>query len=182
MSARLQILANIPTDQGLEAHPDKIDTMLKFPTPGNNRQLQRFLGMANYVRQFCPQLGGVAAPLSELQGATKNWKWIHLHDVSFEEVKTLIKSFKVLEPSNPEPSPRIYLVCHSSDTGIAGYIGQKQDDGLISPARFHSRKFSNLQMNYGVTKQELFAIVDSVRYVKGSYESTLSLLSLIISL
>ena len=61
----------------------------------------------------------------------------------------------------------MYLVCNSSDTGIAGWIRQKQGDGLIRPARFNSRKFSHLQMNYGVTKKELFAKVDSVRHFRG---------------
>ena len=66
MPARMQILGNILTDQGLEADPDKSHTILKFPSSGNQRQLQRLLGMANYLTQFCPQLGSVAEPLSEL--------------------------------------------------------------------------------------------------------------------
>ena len=42
-----------------------------------------------------------------------------------------------------------------------------QDDGIIRPARFHSQKFNNAQMNYGITKKELLAIVDSVRHFGG---------------
>ena len=76
-----------------------------------------------------------------------------MHDASFEEVKALIISNKVLEPSNSDPSQRIYLVCDSSDTGIAEWIAQTQEDGLIRPTRFHSRKFRDLQMNYGVTNK-----------------------------
>ena len=74
---------------------------------------------------------------------------------------------KVLKPINPDPSQRIYLVCDLLDTGIAEWIVQKQDDGLIRPARFYSRKFRDLQMNYGVIKKELWTIVDSVRYFSG---------------
>ena len=70
MPARMQSLWNILPVQGLEADPDKILIILKFPTTGNGRQLQRFLGKVNYLRQFCPQLGSMAAPLSEFQGAT----------------------------------------------------------------------------------------------------------------
>ena len=166
MPARIQILGNILTDQGLQADPDKIDSILKFPTPANKSQLPRFPGMANYVTQFYPQLGSVAEPLSELQGTTKYWKWTHLHDVSFEEVKALIMSNKVLKPINPDPSQRIYLVCNSSDTSIAAWIGQEQEHGQIRPARFYSRKFRDLQMNCAVTKKELFPIVDSVRHFR----------------
>ena len=76
MPRRMQILGNIFPDQGLEANPEKIDAILKFPKPGNKKQLQRFRGMANYLRQFCPQLGSVAAPLTELQAAMEHWRWI----------------------------------------------------------------------------------------------------------
>ena len=119
--------------------------------------------MATYLRQFCPQLCSLSAPLSELQGATKNWEWTHRHDVSFEEGKALIIYKKVLKPINPDPSQRIYLVRDSSDTAIAGWIGQKEADGQIRPTRFYSRKFRESQMNYEVNKQGLFAILDSVR-------------------
>ena len=72
MPTRMQILGNILIDQGLEADPHKIDTIKEIPKPENTRQLQRFLGMVNYLRQFCLQLGSVAAPLSELPRATKH--------------------------------------------------------------------------------------------------------------
>ena len=35
MPARMQILGNILTDQGLEADPDDIDTIMQFPKPQN---------------------------------------------------------------------------------------------------------------------------------------------------
>ena len=147
MPASMHILVNILTNPGLEADSENIDTIPQFPTAGNKRQLQRFLGKSNYFRQFCPQLRSVAGPLSELQEATKYCKWTHLHDVSLQNVKALIMSKEGLEPINPDPSQRIYLVSDSSHTGLAGSIGQKQDNGLVRPARFHRRKFSNLPMN-----------------------------------
>ena len=123
--------------------------------------------MANYISKFCPHLYSVAAHLSELKAATKYWKWIHLHVVSFAKDKIFIMSNKVLKPSNSDPSYRIYLVCESSDTGIAGWIAQKQEDGLIRPPKLHSRTFSDSHMNNAVHKRELFPIVDIVRYFKG---------------
>ena len=75
-------------------------------------------------------------------------------------------SNKVLKPIDPNPDQRIYLTCDSSNIGLSGLIGQMQDDGMIRPARFHSKKFNNVQMNYGITKKELLAIVDSVRHFR----------------
>ena len=122
--------------------------------------------MAHYLRQFCPQLGSAAALLTELPEATKHWKWTHLHDVSFAEVKALIMYKKLLKPINPDPSQRIYCICNSSDTGIVGWIGQKQGAGLIRPARFYGRKFNDSEMNYRVNKKELFAIGNCVRHFR----------------
>ena len=120
MPASMQILCNILTDHGLEADPDIINIIKKFTKPENKRQLQRLLGMYNYVRQFCPHLSSMPAPLSERRGSTKHWKCTHLHNSSLEKVKALIMTNKVLKPSNSADSQRIYFVCYSSDTGIAG--------------------------------------------------------------
>ena len=72
--------------------------------------------MGNYLRQFCQQLGSVAAPRSERQGVTKHWKWTDLHNILVDEVKALMMSNKVLKPMNPDPCQRMYLVCDLSDT------------------------------------------------------------------
>ena len=84
--------------------------------------------MANYIRQLCTPLGSLAGPLSELQGAMKHWKCTHLHDISFDEVKSRIMTNKVRKAINTDPSQRIYLVGDSSETEIAGCIGRKQED------------------------------------------------------
>ena len=71
MPDKLAILGDHLTELGLEADPDKVNTIKQFPKPDNRRQLQRFLGMVNYLKQFCTELAATAAPLSELQGSTK---------------------------------------------------------------------------------------------------------------
>ena len=152
MSDKLAILVDCLTELGSEADPDKVNTMQQCNKPDNRRQLQRFLGMVNYLRQFCLELAATAAPLSELQGSTKQWKWTDLHSHSFEACKDLIMSNKEVMPINPDPDLRIYHICDSSNIGLSGWIGQMQDAGIIRPGRFHSKKFNNAQINYGITK------------------------------
>ena len=103
MPDQLAILIDFHTELGLEADPDKVNTIQQFTKPDNRRQLQRFFGMVNYLRQFCPELAAAAALLSELQGSTKQWKWTDLHSHSFHACKNLIMSNKVLKPINPDP-------------------------------------------------------------------------------
>ena len=61
-------------------------------------------------------------------------------------------SNKVLKAIDTNPDQRIYLICYLSNIGPSGWIGQMQDDGTIRPARLHSKKVNNAQMNYGITK------------------------------
>jgi len=70
-----------------------------------------------------------------------------------------------LKPINPRSTEPIYLITDTSNTGISGWIGQK-DKGLIRPAAFHSRKLNNSQVNYTTTKKELFAIYDSLKHFR----------------
>src|SRR5438132_7363757 len=70
LPARLQILGHILTKNRLEAEPTKIEQVNQFPKATNIRQLQKFMGIINYLRKFAPNLVVVAAPLSELQRST----------------------------------------------------------------------------------------------------------------
>ena len=74
MPDKLAMLGDYLTELGFQADPDKVNTIQEFHKPVNRRQLQRFLGVVYYLRQFCPQLAAVAAPLSKLQGSTKQRK------------------------------------------------------------------------------------------------------------
>ena len=62
MPDKLAILVDFLTELELEADPDKVNSIQHFPIPDNRRELQRFLRMVNYLRQFCPELHTVAAP------------------------------------------------------------------------------------------------------------------------
>ena len=50
MPDKLAILVDYLTELGLEADPDKVNTIQQFPKPDNSRQLQRYLGMVNYLQ------------------------------------------------------------------------------------------------------------------------------------
>ena len=79
MSDKLAILRDYLTELELEADPNPVNTIQQFHKPDNRRQLQRFLGMLNYLTQVCTEIVAVAAPLSELQGRTMQWKWTDRH-------------------------------------------------------------------------------------------------------
>ena len=56
-------------------------------TPTNVSELRRFLGMANQLGKFFPNLAQLSQPLRELLGKKNAWVWNSPHATAFKEVK-----------------------------------------------------------------------------------------------
>ncbi|XP_030047994.1 uncharacterized protein LOC115462095 [Microcaecilia unicolor] len=72
----LPFLGYIVSSTGLQMDPGKVTAIRDWPAPQGLRTLQRFLGFANYYRQFIQDYSLITAPLTALtrKGAdVKNW-------------------------------------------------------------------------------------------------------------
>ena len=49
---KYMFLGFIITPEGIQANPDKVESIMKFPEPKNIKQLQSFLGLCNVYRKF----------------------------------------------------------------------------------------------------------------------------------
>ena len=62
----LKFLGHIISKRGIEPDPEKVSATVDIPLPTNKKELQRFLGMVNYLRKFLPNLSDVSAPFRKL--------------------------------------------------------------------------------------------------------------------
>ena len=122
---RIELLVHVLHNNILEADPEKIKKVVDFKTPTNRREIQRFMGVVNYLTRFWKELATKGRCLYELQGSTTQFKWTHLHDKTFKQVKELIMSNAVLKPINHDLDEQIYLITDASNVGLSGWIGQK---------------------------------------------------------
>ena len=133
----LSIIGHQFIKDGLIADPYKIIVITNYPRPTDKKKLQRLMGMVNYLRKFCAKLGDVAAPLSELQGATTFWNWSHMHQKVFEPCKAMMSSGVILKPINHDSPENIYLMYYASIIGLSGWLGQMDSKvGKIRPAEY----------------------------------------------
>ena len=52
--------------KGLKPNHEKITAIHDIPDPTNKQEMQRLLGMINYLRKFTPNLSQITAPLRQL--------------------------------------------------------------------------------------------------------------------
>jgi len=54
---------------------EKVEGVLKWLAPKNIKEVQKFLGLANYYRQFIRNFAKIAAPLHKLVRKEQKWEW-----------------------------------------------------------------------------------------------------------
>ncbi|CAM5097462.1 unnamed protein product [Natator depressus] len=76
----------------------KVDAIQKWPVPKSKKQVQSFLGLASYYRQFVPQYSQIAAPLTDLtkKKQPNAVQWIEECQKAFNQLKATLMSDPVL--------------------------------------------------------------------------------------
>ena len=57
------------------AHPDKVSAVRTWPKPENVKEVQQFMGLANYYAQYIRNFADIAAPLTSLMSPKRQWVW-----------------------------------------------------------------------------------------------------------
>ena len=73
--------------QGKKPDPIKIQALQDLPTPQNQKQLQSFLGLVNYLQLFLPDIAAKTTFLSE---QVSQWNWTPSTDSTYQQLKQWI--------------------------------------------------------------------------------------------
>ena len=66
---------------------EKVKGVLEWLTPKCVKDIQKFLGLANYYRRFIEGFATVARPLHDLVKKDKKWDWTERQEKAFQELK-----------------------------------------------------------------------------------------------
>ena len=62
----VEFLGVVISPKGVEMQKKKVEGVLNWPAPRNVKEVQKFLGLANYYRRFIKDFAKIAAPLHVL--------------------------------------------------------------------------------------------------------------------
>ena len=123
-----------------------------MPKPEDKKDVQRLLGLINYVRKFIPNLSEFTAPLRELLVKNKPWQWGKSQNQSFERIKELLVSKKCLAYYAVQKPVKIQV--DASKLGIGTVL--LQDD---RPVAYTSKCLTATQQRYAPIEWEMLAVV-----------------------
>jgi hypothetical protein len=168
---RVEFLGYIISEEGIEMAKDKVETILVWEPPKSLKEIQAFLGFANFYRQFIKDFSKICRPLTEsTKGDAKKWEWTVAMELAFDELKRRFTTAPILRQFDPK---KVCIVeTDASDFALGAVLSQKGDDGRLYPVAFHLRKFTLAEINYEIHNKELLAIVDCFkiwrRYLEGA--------------
>jgi len=71
----------------IKMEEEKVKGVLEWPMPKCVKDIQKFLGLANYYRQFIEGFATVARLLHDMVKKDKKWEWTEKQEKAFKELK-----------------------------------------------------------------------------------------------
>ncbi|KAK3548954.1 hypothetical protein QTP70_021664 [Hemibagrus guttatus] len=152
------LLGYMISHQGVEMDTVKDQAVTEWPEASTVRELQRFLGFANFYRRFIRNYSSVAGPLTSLlRGKPKKLSWTDQARTAFLQLKDRFSTAPILR--HPDPELPFVVEVDASCSGIGAVLSQRHGEpGKLHPCTFHSRKLTAAERNYDVGNRELLAI------------------------
>ena len=136
---------------------EKVDGVLSWPTPRSTKDVQKFMGLANYYRQFIQDFSKVAKPLNMLVEKDRKWEWGAEQQKAFKELKRRFTIEPVLAVPNRDQEMRVEA--DASDYAMGGTLSVKGKDGKWRPVAFISKSLSPAERNYKIYDKKMLGVI-----------------------
>lgn len=140
---------------------DNLEKLLAMKKPTKIKELQSFLGLANYYRKFIQGYNYIIAPLLPLLKKDHTWNWTKEHDQAFEAIVSKLAKYPILRM--PDFNKPFLIRTDASDFAFGSALVQVHD-GIEHPIAFHSGSFSEGQRkNWPTWKREGFSVMSAIK-------------------
>jgi len=92
----VEFLGVVIGPRGIEMQKEKVEGVLNWPAPKNVKEVQKFLGLANYYRRFIKDFAKISALLHVLVRKEQKWKWEKEQEEAFRRLKEVFTTEPVL--------------------------------------------------------------------------------------
>ena len=147
----------IEAGKGIRMDPAKVKAIVEWEAPRSVKGVRAFIGFANFYRRFIKQFSEIARPLTELTKKDAVFKWSEEANAAFERLKKMFTSAPILMQFDPDRETVVET--DSSGYVVGGLLSQYDDDGVLRPCAYFSKRNTPAECNYEIYDKELLAIV-----------------------
>jgi hypothetical protein len=170
--SEVKFLGLIVGSEGIRMDPEKIKTITEWKSPTCLTDVQAFVGFANFYRRFIAEFSRIIAPMVALTKKGVPFVWDKSRQLAFQRLKDAFVDAPILRPFDWKKD--VILETDASDYVSAGVLSQYDDDGILHPVAFFSKKHSSTECNYEIYDKELLAIVRCFEEWRPELEGTSS--------
>ena len=147
---------------GLSMADYKVKTIQEWPEPRKVKDIQSFLGFANFYRRFIFNYSDITILLTRLTRKGNVWNFTPECRNTFETLKKAFTTAPVL--THWILNAQIILETDASDYALTTILSiVSPDDSEVHPIAFHSRTFTAPELNYDVHDKELLVIFEAFK-------------------
>ena len=190
----VRFLGYVVSGQGIRMEEERIEAVTNWPEPKSVRDVQVFMGFANFYRRFIRGFSKIAAPLTSMlktnlvantgpspkarRGAEESCFLTPAAKIAFAQLKQAFTEAPILRHFDPER--HIRLETDASGYAIGGVLSQLDiETGQWHPVAYFSRKMIPAETRYETHDGELLAIVEAFKnwrhYLEGCKHEVLVL-------
>ena len=147
--------------KGLGQEAAKTKDVVDWEIPKSKKQVQKFLGLANYYRKFVKGFSDIARPLNRLTGLSVKFEWGETEQRAFEGLKRALCTAPVL--ALPDGTLPFVINSDASDEAVGAVLQQDRGKGL-QPVAYFSATLTETQKRYPTHEQEMLAIVEALQH------------------
>ena len=93
---KIDYLGYVFDANGVHPNPNKLTAILEVPVPSNTKQVQSFVGLANFYSRFIPNFAHYMSPLYALLQKNAKFSWTSEHQQAFDKIKQLFLDKNIL--------------------------------------------------------------------------------------
>ena len=150
-------LGYVISAHGLSMDPAKVQAILQWKSPNSVKEIQSFLGFANFYRRFIEHFSSIVTPITTLTRKGVPFVWTAEAEKAFQMLKQAFVQAPILQ--NPNPQLPFVVETDASQIAVGGILSQADvTSGSLHPVAFYSHKLNQAESNYSVGDKELLAI------------------------
>jgi len=143
LQQEVKYLGHVVGRDGVATDPEKVRAVRHWAVPIDLPELQAFLGLVGYYRQYIPDFAGMVQRLNRLTAKGVRWQWTYAEQQAFDHLKDRLVEAPIL--AYPDPAKEYILDTDACNHNVGAVLSQVQNGREIVILAVASRGVSRVQ-------------------------------------